>query len=136
MRLDVGALAGSRIYDHVPDANNRDKVVEQLNLGSLHGIVMTDRVGGCGHTLIGANHMIFLGSLYSKSSEDQAIGDADLTRTPLILGRMCREGQTRLPHAYNIADQKFAGDEVAFKVKEARAHEEHLVSKMFDEPGR
>jgi hypothetical protein len=35
---------------------------------------MTDRVGGCGHDLTGANVMIFMGSLYSGPYEEQAIG--------------------------------------------------------------
>ena len=43
---------------------------------------MTDRVGGCGHNLTGANVIIFLGSLYSSSyaDEEQTIG------TPLKSG--------------------------------------------------
>lgn len=36
---------------------------------------MTDQlVGSCGYTLIGANVILFIGSLYSNAQEKQAIG--------------------------------------------------------------
>ena len=48
-------------------------MVENLNAGLLDGIVMIDHVGSCGHNLVGASNMIFLGSLYSQPMENQAI---------------------------------------------------------------
>ena len=69
----MGVLAGTKIWGHSPDGKNRERTVEDLNTGSLEGLVMTDRIGGCGHSMVGANHIIFLGSLYSKDGEKQAI---------------------------------------------------------------
>jgi hypothetical protein len=99
-----------------------------LNTGDLDGIVMTDRVGACGHNLVGANHMIFLGSLYSYSAECQAIGMFPIVKLTLIIGRMCREGQTRIPKAYVIADPQFKGDKTALEIKESRREEEDCMS--------
>ena len=70
----MGVLAGSAMWGHKPTENARTATVNSLNAGKLNGIVMTDRVGACGHNLVGAQHIIFLGSLYSQSYEDQAIG--------------------------------------------------------------
>lgn len=70
----VGVLAGTTIFDNPPTEGARDAAIDYLNHGDLDGIVMTDRVGGCGHNLTGANVMIFVGSLYSHPYEEQAIG--------------------------------------------------------------
>jgi superfamily II DNA or RNA helicase len=72
--LKVGALAGQKLFAHNSSQKDRDKVIRDLNAGSLHGVIMTDKVGGCGHNIVGANHMIFMGSLYSQSYEDQCVG--------------------------------------------------------------
>jgi SNF2 family DNA or RNA helicase len=74
--LKVGILAGSDIFGAKGMNLNRGKTVAALNDGDLDGIIMTDKVGGTGFSLVGANHMIFLGSLYSQDDEDQAIGTA------------------------------------------------------------
>jgi hypothetical protein len=99
-----------------------------LNTGDLDGIVMTDRVGACGHNLVRANHMIFLGSLYSYSAECQAIGMFPNFKLTLIIGRMCREGQTRIPKAYIIADPQFKGDKTALEIKASRQEEEECLT--------
>ena len=70
----MGCLSGTKIWDNSTTSAARSATVEALNTGDLDGIVMTDRVGACGHNLVGANHMIFLGSLYSYSAECQSIG--------------------------------------------------------------
>jgi hypothetical protein len=72
--MKVGCLSGTKIWGHSTTSAARSATVEALNTGDLDGIVMTDRVGSCGHNLVGANHMIFLGSLYSYSNECQSIG--------------------------------------------------------------
>jgi len=70
----MGVLAGTTIFGHKPTESTQDEAIDGLNHGDLDGIVMTDRVGGCGHNLTGANVMIFVGSLYSHPYELQAIG--------------------------------------------------------------
>jgi SNF2 family DNA or RNA helicase len=70
----IGVLAGSPIFSQMSSSKSRAAAVEGLNNGDLDGMVMMDKVGGCGHNLVGANHIIFIGSLYSKASENQAIG--------------------------------------------------------------
>jgi SNF2 family DNA or RNA helicase len=72
--LRMGALMGSSIFDHKSSNKYRAMTVDALNEGELDGLVMTDKVGACGHNLVGASHMIFMGSLYSPSNEEQAIG--------------------------------------------------------------
>ena len=63
----------------------RNATVDLLNDGKLDGIVMTDQVGSCGHTLIGANVMIFIGSLYSYAQEEQAIGMSSILINPSFI---------------------------------------------------
>ena len=72
----MGVLAGTIIFGHSPSEKARDEAIAGLNTGDLQGMVMTDRVGGCGHNLTGANVMIFMGSLYSAPYEQQAIGNS------------------------------------------------------------
>jgi len=74
MKLKMGILAGTPMWGQSATNAARTQVVENLNAGLLDGIVMTDRVGSCGHNLVGASNMIFLGSLYSQAMENQAIG--------------------------------------------------------------
>ena len=69
-------------------------------------MVMSEKVGGIGHNLIGASHMLFMGSLYSQAYEDQAVG-IPAEETALTEGRMCREGQTGLPTAKIYANPDF-----------------------------
>jgi len=71
----MGVLAGTWIWRHSTSDAARAATVAALNNRTLDGIVMTDKVGACGHNLIGANVMIFIGSLYSKAYEEQAIGE-------------------------------------------------------------
>ena len=70
--IKIGVLAGQKLFLHT--TAQCDRVPERLNTGEIDGVIMTDRVGACGHNLVGANHMIFMGSLYSQAYEDQAIG--------------------------------------------------------------
>ena len=74
MKLKMGILAGTRMWGQFATNAARTQVVENLNARLLDGIVMTDRVGSCGHNFVGASNMIFLGSLYSQAMENQAIG--------------------------------------------------------------
>lgn len=74
--LKEGILAGSDIFDAKHDNDKRGKTVNDLNHGKLDRIIMADKVGGTGFTLVGGNHTIFLGSLYSKDEEHQTIGAA------------------------------------------------------------
>jgi len=71
----MGVLAGTKIFGHAVTEEARNKVVTDLNKEKLDGMVMTDKVGACGHNLVGANQMIFIGSLYSQDYENQAIGE-------------------------------------------------------------
>jgi superfamily II DNA or RNA helicase len=74
--LKIGVLAGQPIFDQLSEDKDRDAVVTGLNTGELDGVVMTEKVGSCGHNLIGANHIIFMGSSYSQAYESQAIGNS------------------------------------------------------------
>jgi hypothetical protein len=76
----MSILAGTQIWRHFTSDTARAGTVVALNNGTLDGIVMTDKVGACGHNLIGANVMIFIGSLYSKAYEEQAIGEIHVRR--------------------------------------------------------
>jgi superfamily II DNA or RNA helicase len=78
MGLKMGVLAGDEIFGHKSTQRARDNAIAQLKEGELDGLIMTDRVGACGHNLTGANVMIFLGSLYSQPYEDQAAGNISL----------------------------------------------------------
>ena len=73
MKSKMRILAGTPMWGHSATNAARTQVVESLNAGLLDGIVMTDCVGSCGHNLIGASNMIFLGSLYGQPMENQAI---------------------------------------------------------------
>jgi hypothetical protein len=72
--LKIGVLAGQTIFGQSSSDDCRDLVVANLNAGDLDGVLMTEKVGACGHNLTGANHIIFIGSLYSQDYESQAIG--------------------------------------------------------------
>jgi SNF2 family DNA or RNA helicase len=67
-------VTGSAILGVKVNEKTKTKHIEQLNRGNLDGIIMTDKVGATGLNLTGANHIIFLGSLYSIDYEKQAIG--------------------------------------------------------------
>src|SRR5579859_2074113 len=116
---------GEKIWSHKQNDADRNGRVLKLNDGELDVIVMSERVGGCGHTMIGASHMIFLGSLYQWSSEKQAIGDLLPNRTRLAVARMCRQGQlAKVIKAYILADDTFAGDRMAMSMKKERKEKE------------
>ena len=87
------------IFGHSPSSSARDSAIDGLNTGDLHGLVMTDKVGGCGHNLTGANVMIFMGSLYSAPYEQQAIGKALPLR--IIASFELTNGSTDLPPRSN-----------------------------------
>ena len=69
-------LSGEQIFEHTAQNQTyRDRVIKALNEGRIDGMVMTGQVGGYGHNLVGANHIIFLGSSYSQAGENQAVGN-------------------------------------------------------------
>ena len=74
MNFNVGVLAGESILGHRSDDVTRFEVVKALNEGQLDGIVISAKVGGCGHKLIGATHVLFMGSMYSQAYENQVLG--------------------------------------------------------------
>ena len=74
MKLKVGTLVGEKIWGIPSTERQRQAAVDGVNSGDSHGLVMTDQVGGTGHNIVGANHIIFLGSLYQPTGEKQAIG--------------------------------------------------------------
>ena len=57
----MGVLA---IFGHSSSEKARDEAIAGLNTGDM---VMTDRVGGCVHNLIGTKVIVFMGSVYSDS---------------------------------------------------------------------
>jgi len=52
-------------YTHQTSQAYRNSVIKNLNDGGLDGLVMGQRVGGCGHNLVGANYFFFIGSIMS-----------------------------------------------------------------------
>ena len=128
----MGVLAGTTVFGHSPSADARDEAVRGINSGDLQGLVMTDRVGGCGHNLTGANVMVFMGSLYSGPYEEQAIGSSQFLPKSLIVGRICRPNQTRLCKIYIIADPRYEGDRMAFEIKNSRNKEGELMKCRLD----
>jgi Helicase conserved C-terminal domain len=130
--LDVGFLTGSAILGVKVNENTKAKHIQQLNDGTLDGIIMTDKVGATGLNLTGANHIIFLGSLYSIDYEKQAIGmSADVDS--LIIGRIARKGQRRIPKAYIIASRSFTGDKAALDLKQSRGEQDTQMMKALSE---
>ena len=86
--LRVGVLAGETIFGHKSDDTSRFEAVRLLNEELIDGVVISPRVGGCGHNLIGANHVLFMGSMYSHAYETQILGiapgpSADIHRSNL-----------------------------------------------------
>ena len=49
----------------------------------------------------------------------------------LTIGCIAREGQTRVPKAYILADKNFVGDQMAFAVKKWREQEEEKMAQAF-----
>ena len=66
MKLKMGALADQKRFNHRDGQKDRDRVIEDLNTGNLDRIIITDRVGGSGHNLVGTNHMISWGHCILK----------------------------------------------------------------------
>ena len=109
-------LGGKKIFGHGCSNRDREAAVADLNTGHVQGMVMSERIGGIGHNLIGASVMLFMGSLYSQAYEDQAIGMFAL-KTGLTEGRICREGQMEIPCAIIYANPNFVGDQVSIELK-------------------
>lgn len=76
--MDVGVLCGTKVYSHGVSQRYRDSVIKGLNEGKLDGLIMGQRVGGCGHNLVGASYMFFMGSPYSLAYEQQCTGGPQL----------------------------------------------------------
>jgi len=72
--LDIRVLAGEPIYGHKADDATCFKAIKALNKENLHGLRISPKVGGCGYNLIGANHVLFMGSMYSQAYENQVLG--------------------------------------------------------------
>ena len=140
MKLEVGFLTGQNILDRKVSEITKIEDIKALNRPEpkrptkrqladqakesaaqrkvrerdervIDGILMTDKTGGTGHNLHGANHIIFLGSLYSADYEKQAIG------------RIARKGQMNIPKAYIIASESFPGDREALQKKRDRGED-------------
>jgi hypothetical protein len=74
MHLKVGTISGTPIMGRACMDKARARDVAGLSNGALDGLIITDRLGATGYNLVAANHVIFLGSLYSATMECQAIG--------------------------------------------------------------
>ena len=71
---NISVLGGEKIFGHKCSNRHREAAVVELNTGRVHGMVMSERVGGIGHNLVGTTTMLFMGSLYSLAYEEQAVG--------------------------------------------------------------
>ena len=74
--LRMGVLAGETIFGHKSDDTSRFEAVWLLNEEHIDGLVISMKVGGCGHNLVGANHVLFMGSMYFHTYEAQILGIA------------------------------------------------------------
>lgn len=72
--MNVGVLAGEKIFGEKVKIEKRVGVVERMNAGELDGLIVSNEVAGYGFNMTGANHIIFLGSLYSLAYEEQISG--------------------------------------------------------------
>ena len=72
--MKVGVLAGEKIFGEKVKIENRVGVVERMNAGGVEGFIVSNEVAGYGFNMTGANHIIFLGSLYSLAYEEQISG--------------------------------------------------------------
>ena len=132
MGLKVGSITGTPILGQPATEDSRRQNINRLNAGELDGLVVTDKLGATGYNLASANHVIFLGSLYSITMERQAIGNM-LQWHQLTLGRVARRGQRRTRKAYIIASRNFPGDSVALSTKEARGEEDDAMIQRMTE---
>src|SRR6202035_2582386 len=103
MGLKVRSLTGTSILSAKATEKSRRSDIAKLNDGTLDGLVVTDKMGATGYNLVAANHIIFLGSLYSLTMERQAIGISRFLSLLTTLGRIARRLQRRIPKAYIIA---------------------------------
>ena len=55
-------LGEKKIFGHGCSNRDREAAVADLNTGRVQGMVMSERIGGIGHNLIGASVMLFMGS--------------------------------------------------------------------------
>jgi SNF2 family DNA or RNA helicase len=72
MEYKIGVICGTSIGKHPSHPKKRKNLVDMLNQGDLMGIVLTPDTGGVGFSMVGANHVIFMGSMYSIDYESQA----------------------------------------------------------------
>lgn len=82
---------GTKVTD-----KTRGRDIELLNKDELDGLLITDKVGATGYNLATANHIIFMGSLYSLCYEEQAIGDL-LSSLQLTARENCSQRPTSYP---------------------------------------
>jgi hypothetical protein len=74
MGIKVGTISGTPVMGRPCTDQARAKDIAGLSNGALQGLIITDRLGATGYNLVAANHVIFMGSLYSATMERQAIG--------------------------------------------------------------
>ena len=78
MKLRVACLSGEPIFSQRIQLTQRKLLIDQLNSSdpekSLDGLLIMNEVGGLGFNMVGANHIIFLGSMHSAAYEEQTIG--------------------------------------------------------------
>ena len=71
--MTMGVICGTDIFSHKAAAS-RQATVAKLNEGQLDGVILTPDTGGVGLNIIGANHVLFLSSMYSIDYENQCTG--------------------------------------------------------------
>ena len=129
----MGSLTGTSILGAKATEKSRRSDIAKLNYGTLDGLVVTDKMGATGYDLVAANHIIFLGSLYSLTMERQAIGISRFLSLLTTLGRITRRLQRRVPKAYIIASPSFPGDNAALEMKRQRGEEDEAMIRRISE---
>jgi hypothetical protein len=131
MGYKVGVICGSKIWNHKNSPALRVTICDQLNKGSLDGVILTPETGGFGLSMVGANNVIFLASMYTEAYEDQVLGKTSSSLyTESILGRISRPGQNLTPRGFVIGNVDFPPDNAAFKIKQLRGEDHKNMTSL------
>jgi hypothetical protein len=91
----VGVIAGEKVFGHNNKSHQRQATVNALNDDELDCLIITTKTAGQGYTMVGANNIIFLGSMYSKEYETQVLGNSDNWKALIMQVECVETGKRR-----------------------------------------
>ena len=131
MGYKVGVICGSKIWNHPSSVSGRLAICNALNKGELDGVILTPDTGGFGLSMIGANNLVFLASMYTEAYEHQVLCKTSSgLDTKLVLARISRPDQTRTPRGFVIGNVDFPPDNAAFKIKQMRGEDHKSMTSL------